>query len=147
MKREDTIDFHFQRNWLKIVRYYNNEASEHGTSMTTGFILLMIDISNGTPSTKLGPMMGMEARSLVRPLKTLEENGLIKRVKDDHDGRLVKIFLTPEGIKARAIAKNTVIQLNTYLIQDIDPKKLEVFFEVMEIMCFKLTELDNQKAA
>ena len=47
--------------------------------MATGFTLLSIDPEKGTPSTALGPKMGMEATSLSRILKTMEEKGLITR--------------------------------------------------------------------
>jgi DNA-binding MarR family transcriptional regulator len=64
--------------WSRISRIYNTEAAKYGGSMAVGQILLNID-PEGTPSTKLGPKMGMESRSLVRTLQTMEEAGLIKR--------------------------------------------------------------------
>ena len=47
--------------------------------MTLGFTLLSIDPKTGTPSTALGPMMGIEATSLSRILKTLEDRDFIVR--------------------------------------------------------------------
>ena len=73
MKPEDTIDFNIRSTWHKIARMYNVQAAEHGVSMATGMVLLNIDLKEGTPSTSLGPKMGMESRSLTRTLKNLEE--------------------------------------------------------------------------
>ncbi len=63
MKPEETVDFHIRWAWAKISRYYNAAASPFGGSMSIGYVLLNVD-KEGTPSTKLGPKMGMESRSL-----------------------------------------------------------------------------------
>ena len=88
MKPEETIDFHIRWAWHSIARMYNLEASKHGSTMSVGQTLLNIDLEEGTPSTKLGPKMGMEPRSLTRTLKTMEEKGLIFRQPDEIDKRI-----------------------------------------------------------
>ncbi|MEL6134119.1 MAG: MarR family transcriptional regulator, partial [Bacteroidota bacterium] len=73
---------------------YNAEANLGDITTNIGFVLLHIDEENGTPATKIAPLMGMEARSLTRMLAKLEERNLIYRVPDEHDRRMVRIFLT-----------------------------------------------------
>ena len=77
MKPKETVDFHIRWSWHNISRMYNLKASDFGGTMAIGYTLLNID-KDGTPSTKLGPKMGMEPRSLTRMIKSLEENGLIE---------------------------------------------------------------------
>ena len=72
--------------------------------MAIGYALLNIE-TEGTPSTKLAPKMGMEPRSLTRMIKSLEEKGLITKETDPTDKRLVKLFLTKQGKKQRKLAK------------------------------------------
>lgn len=129
MKPEQTIDFHLRWLWMKIMRIYNIEASKFGGTMSVGLTLLNID-KEGTPSTKLGPKMGIESRSLTRALKTMEENGLITKSSDPVDGRMVRVFLTDEGEKYRETARNTVLDLNMYLQNNIPEAELETFFKV-----------------
>ena len=129
MKPEETIDFHLRWLWQKIMRLYNAEASKFSGTMSVGYILLNID-KDGTPSTKLGPKMGIESRSLTRTLKTMEEKGLISRTQAENDGRLVLIHLTEEGKKYRDTSREVVLRLNAYLQSKIDPEKLKIFFEV-----------------
>lgn len=131
MKPEETIDFHIRWAWHGIARLYNNEASKHDLTMSTGYVLLSIDHHNGTPSTKLGPMMGMEPRSLVRTLQSMEEDGLIKRKPDKDDKRVVRIYLTEKGKKKRDISKDKVILFNEYIQKKIGKKKLKDFMDVM----------------
>lgn len=131
MKPEETIDFHLRWLWLKIIRIYNSEASKFGGTMSVGYVLLNID-KDGTPSTKLGPKMGIESRSLTRTLKSMEEKNLIFKAPDENDGRIVLVHLTEEGKKYRDTSKEVVVELNKYLQNGIDPKKLQTFFEVAE---------------
>lgn len=132
MKREETIDYHIRATWHAIARLYNQKASDHGATMAIGFVLLNIDVEEGTPATKIAPLMGLEARSLTRLLKTLEERGAIYRQVDANDKRCVRIFLTEEGKKGRERAKETVVRFNQAVRDEIPEKKLEVFFDVIK---------------
>lgn len=110
---------------------YNEVAAGYGATMATGYVLLSIDKEKGTPSTALGPKMGMEATSLSRILKSMEEKALIERKPNPNDGRSVLVFLTPFGIEKREDAKMAVINFNTQVSQRFAPEDLSVFFRVI----------------
>ncbi len=130
MKPEETIDFHIRWAWAKISKSYNIEAQKSGGSMAIGYVLLNID-KEGTPSTKLGPKMGMEPTSLTRLLKSMEEMDLISREVDKSDKRVVRVHLTQKGKKMRSKSKEVVIKFNEHIRDNIDAKKLQTFFEVI----------------
>lgn len=130
MKPEETIDFPIRKVWSRISRLYNSEASKYGGTMAIGQILLSID-PEGTPSTKLGPKMGMESRSLVRTLQTMEEEGLIRRVPCTDDKRIVRIHLTPTGKQMRDVSRNTVIKFNEAVQSRFTASQLNNFRQVM----------------
>ena len=132
MKPEETIDFHIRWAWHGIARMYNLEASKYESTMSVGQTLLSIDMKDGTPSTKLGPKMGMEPRSLTRMLKSMEEKGLIFRKVDKTDKRMVRIHLTAAGIKHRDISRDTVIRFNTALQDKLSPSSLKGFFKTIK---------------
>ncbi|MEX2597696.1 MAG: MarR family transcriptional regulator [Salibacteraceae bacterium] len=132
MKPEDTIDFHIRWAWLKIAKMYNRMGSGFGLSQSMGLVLLSIDPKEGTPSTSLGPMMGMESTSLSRTLKTMQDRGMIKRGKDVQDKRVMRIFLTKEGARLRSMASRTVVEFNEKILNQISPTKLKHFKEVIE---------------
>jgi DNA-binding MarR family transcriptional regulator len=100
--------------------------------MSTGFALLSMDKDKGTPSTSLGPKMGMEATSLTRTLKSMEEKGLIIRKKNPEDGRGVLIYLTDFGKEKRELSKSTVLMFNETVKQHISEEKLQHFIEVAD---------------
>ncbi|HEV8512607.1 MAG TPA: MarR family transcriptional regulator [Cyclobacteriaceae bacterium] len=132
MKREETIDHHVRTTWHGISRYYNQQASKFGGTMSIGFALLTIHGDEGTPATKIAPQMGLEPRSLTRLLKSMEDQKLIVRKDDKSDKRSVRIFLTKEGKKQRENAKNIVIGFNETVQKEISAQKLKVFFEVIQ---------------
>ena len=145
MKPEETIDFHLKSAWQSLSRMYNDLAQSYGGTMATGHVLLSID-SKGTPSTALGPKMGMEATSLSRTLKVLEERQLIERSKHPSDGRVVLIHLTDEGKKMRAHARNAVIEFNSRIQELVAPSDLQAFFRVAQgITEFSATEKKSQR--
>jgi DNA-binding MarR family transcriptional regulator len=130
-KPDFLFDFVVRHSWHRISRMYNQKAAEHDMTMSIGFILMSID-KEGTPSTQLGPKMGMEPTSLSRTLKTMEERGLIFRQEDDMDKRKVLIFLTEEGIAKRKMVKNVVVGFNERIFNKIPKSKMKTFFEVVE---------------
>ena len=131
MKPEETIDFHIRWAWFNISRMYNLEANKYGGSMAIGYTLLNIDTKEGTPSTKLGPKMGMESRSLTRMIKSLEEKGIIYKKVDENDRRMVRLFLTELGKEMRSQAILTVHNFNEKIQREIPKEDLEKTFEVL----------------
>lgn len=130
MHAEETIDYHIRSVWAGIARMYNAEAGKYKGTMSIGYVLLNID-KEGTPSTSLGPKMGMESTSLSRTLKRMEDQGLIIRKKDKRDGRMVRIVLSDLGMEMREKSKQIVLDLNNAVRNEISEPQLENFFEVM----------------
>lgn len=130
--KDKTIDYVLRATWQAVSKMYNEEASKYGASMAIGFTLLSIDKDNGTPSTTLGPKMGIEATSLTRTLKSLEDKGLIYRTPNPLDGRGILIHLTELGKEKRELSKNTVLKFNETVKNKVTAEQLQHFFEVAE---------------
>jgi DNA-binding MarR family transcriptional regulator len=139
MNKEQLFEFHVRNNWFKISRYYNQAAAKYKMTFSWGFILLNVE-KEGTPSTSLGPKMGMEPTSLSRTLKSMEDKGLIFRITDKIDKRKSLVFLTEEGIEKRKVAKQVVLDFNQKLYDRIPKSKVAAFFEVS----YKIDELLNE---
>lgn len=131
MRKEETFDYYLRSIWLKVARVYNIKASAFGQSMSVGFVLLSID-KEGTPSTSLGPKLGMEPTSLSRILKNLETEGLIIRKPDLIDKRVTKVYLTDEGVKKRKIAKEVVLNFNHRVAENFTKKEIKQYKNIME---------------
>jgi MarR family transcriptional regulator, organic hydroperoxide resistance regulator len=132
MRREETVDYNIKAVWHAIARMYNQQASKHDITMSMGFVLLNINSEGGTPATKIAPLMGLEARSLTRLLKSMEEKGLIYREADPSDKRLVRIVLTKLGKVKKERSRETVLRFNQAMQEQIEPEKMSIFFEVLQ---------------
>lgn len=145
--KDKTIDYVLRTTWLAVNKMYNEEAAQFGTTMATGFALLSIDPEKGTPSTSLGPKMGMEATSLSRTLKTMEEKGLIERKPNPEDGRGVLIYLTEFGREKRAFSKDRVLTFNDAIKENVSHDELMNFYKVAEIINNRISnkKIYNQK--
>lgn len=130
--KDKTIDYVLRTTWLTVAKMYNEEAAKFESTMATGFALLSIDPEKGTPSTSLGPKMGMEATSLSRTLKSMEQKGLIERKPNPEDGRGVLIYLTDFGKEKRAYSREKVLTFNETIKNSVTKEKLDNFYEVAE---------------
>ena len=127
--RFDPVEYSLRTSWQSIKKMYNEEAKKYGGTHSIGFALLSIHPKKGTSSTSIGPIMGLEANSLSRLLKTMEINKLIIRKPNPNDGRGIIILLTKEGLKKRDVAKNKVIKFNRLIENSISKKDLTVFLK------------------
>jgi MarR family transcriptional regulator, organic hydroperoxide resistance regulator len=134
MKKEQTIDFNIKIAWHAISRMYSHYGQKFEISPSTGFVLLNIDSNEGTPATKIAPLMGLETRSLTRILKAMESKKWIMRQKDPLDGRSVRIFLTTLGKQKREISRRSVKAFNQHILEKTNSDQLKIFFQVMNVI-------------
>lgn len=132
MKREETIDYHIKAAWHGIARMYNQQALKYNGTMSIGYALLNIPSEKGTAAMKIGPLMGLESRSLTRLINSMEEKGLIYREVDKKDKRSVKVYLTKEGKKMKEKSRETVLRFNEAIQEEVSSQNLNVFFEVIQ---------------
>ncbi len=130
--KDKTIDFCLRYTWQAVIKMYNEQASKYDATMAHAFALLSIDPEEGTPSTALGPRMGMEATSLSRTLKTMEDKKLIVRKPNPADGRSVLIHLTEDGRRKRQYSKDHVLQFNDTIREHVSEEEILGFYKVIE---------------
>ena len=130
MKPEETVDYNIKVAWHAISRMYNIQAAQNDITTSIGFVLLNIDQENGTPATKIAPLLGLETRSLTRILRSMEEKGLIYKQADSVDKRSVRIFLTELGLEKKEVSRQTVRHFNLKIREKIPQSQLDVFFKV-----------------
>ena len=124
------IDFVMRDGWRNIEKMYNNEALKYDVTFSIGFTLISIDPENGSPSTSIGPTMGLESNSISRILNSMENKNLITRRPNPNDGRGIIISLTRLGHKKREIVIQKIRQFKNLLRSRIDPCDLDTFLNV-----------------
>ena len=132
MEPEDTIDYNIRKTWFNITKMYNRTATDYMASTSLAMIVLNIDMIEGTPSTQLGPNMGMESTSLSRSLNKLEKSGYITRKPDPKDKRKSIIHLTKSGLAGREVAKEIVIGFNNKVFSHFNKSEMDTFFKILK---------------
>lgn len=131
MEKKKTLCYHVKASWHTIARMYNSYALEYGSTISVAYVLLNLDTEIGVPSTQIAPSLGMEARSLTRVLKTLEEKKWIVKQTDKNDKRQVNIFLTEEGKLQKKEAKKIVKSFNELIHQEVSDEEIQTFLKVL----------------
>ena len=121
-------------SWIELFKFYNDQASREGGTLSMAFVLLTINEKYGTPVTKIAPRMNMEPNSLSRLLKSLVEKGFIEKRNDKMDKRKVYICLTTSGLKMRNKASNKLFALEKVIKSKIAKKDLKAFFGVLDTL-------------
>jgi DNA-binding MarR family transcriptional regulator len=132
MEPEDTIDYNIRKTWFNITKMYNRTATDYMASTSLAMIVLNIDMIDGTPSTQLGPNMGMESTSLSRSLNKLEKSGYITRKPDPKDKRKSIIHLTKSGLSGREVAKEIVLDFNNKVFSHFNKSEMDTFFNILK---------------
>jgi DNA-binding MarR family transcriptional regulator len=147
MKKEETVDYPIKSAWHAISRMYNQQAAEEGFTTAIGFVLLNINSKEGTPATKIAPLIGLETRSLTRMLKTMEEKALIFKQADPVDKRSVRIFLTEEGKRKKEISVESVRSFNLEVRAELTEEELSSFFGVIAKIQKVIDQLQSKEGA
>ncbi len=131
MKLTQTIEFYIKKTSLALSRMYNELAKEYGLTQTVGYVLMYVH-KEGTPTTHLAQSLGMKESSLTRLLKKMEANGLIQRIKDTQDKRIIRVFLTKKGIEKRRLIKKYVLEFNKEIMEKLGEENLQKFYEILD---------------
>jgi DNA-binding MarR family transcriptional regulator len=143
MNNKETVDYHIKAAWHSLSKMYNQEASKYDMTQSIGYVLLKIE-KEGTPATKIAPLLGMEPTSLSRLLNSMEQKGMIYRQPDENDKRVVRIFLTEYGLQNRKISKQTILKFNDKLLQKVSENDLKTFYRVIAAINDLATEQKSE---
>lgn len=124
-------DFVLRETWKNIEKMYNKEANLYDVTFSISFTLISIDPDIGSPSTSIGPVMGLEANSISRILNSMENKKLIYRKPNPTDGRSIIISLTKSGLKKRKIVIEKIRKFKSIIQNRIDKKDLNSFHKVI----------------
>lgn len=148
MKIQETIDYHIRGTLFAMRRMYNLLAADIGITQGVGYVLINVP-KEGVAATRIAPMMGMGITSLSRLLKTMEDNGLIYRVKDKKDRRVVFIHLTEEGNQLRKKARQVVLDFHNNLTSLLTEEEIKIFTKACKVIkkeaCLEISKITDQE--
>jgi MarR family transcriptional regulator for hemolysin len=100
-------------------RAFNDALATAGGSLPIWLVLSSLRGGARPAQNQLALAMGIEGPTLTRHLDALEEAGLVRRVRDVDDRRVVRVELTPSGEVLHAALLEVVIDFNRRLRQGL----------------------------
>src|SRR5438874_6201687 len=90
----------FNLRWVTraVTQFYDAEMRRHGIRPTQGTILVSLMARDAWKIAELSDWLGMERTTLVRNLRPLQRDGLV-RISGGGRGRLVELAITAKGRK------------------------------------------------
>jgi len=98
------------------------------------FALGLLTNEQDLPIGNLAQRLALDASVVTGIVKRLEQHGLIERVHDRADYRLVRLHLTVEGEEITHALADTVAAFNQRLLQGVSPKAKEMLFQQLALI-------------
>lgn len=95
------------------------------TFMKTFFRLLLIEQYGNPSMSTLGKALNISKNQMTIKMDELYDEGLIERIPDENDRRILRIVLTDEGKKRIKESHETVITDMNQLLSSLDDNELE----------------------
>ena len=106
-------------------RAFNDRLAEAGGSVPVWLILSSLKSNERRTQLDLARAVGIEGPTLTRHLDGLEENGIVRRVRDGSDRRAVRVELTAEGERLFQTLRQAVVAFNRDLTAGLTETELE----------------------
>jgi DNA-binding MarR family transcriptional regulator len=113
---EDSVGYLITRLRASIFAAVDREVSSWGISAAQGSILIYIAHGRGDRAADIARDYDYDTGSMTRMVERLVRKGLLSRVRDDSDRRVVRLRLTPAGVRvADRLPRVAVKVLNDHL--------------------------------
>jgi DNA-binding MarR family transcriptional regulator len=89
----------FRKTFAKLQRVAEDDLRKYGTTPSQFSILLNLSTEESTPMSELSKLSACVNSNITSIIGRMEERGLVKRMQDKKDRRVVRVELTEEGKK------------------------------------------------
>jgi Transcriptional regulators len=102
--------------------------------MKTFFRLLLIEQYGNPSMSTLGKALNISKNQMTVKMDELFDDGLIERVPDENDRRILRIVLTDEGKKRIKESHETVIADMNQLLSPLSPEEVKELSKSIEVI-------------
>jgi DNA-binding MarR family transcriptional regulator len=89
---------------------------------------------DGQTPGEIAGRLGIAGPTAVRMAQRMETRGLLTRLPDERDGRLVRIFLTPSGRRLRGPMEEAFGRLDAHVIATLSPADREELARLLRLV-------------
>jgi DNA-binding MarR family transcriptional regulator len=123
----DKISFHMRRDYNESLRELNLYVGQDN-------LLSRLWLGDGVTQMQLCEHLKCEPPTVTNMVKSLEQNGFIYRKRDEHDARVMRIYLTDKGKELQKPVEFKWKQQQEKLLHSILPEERLILRELMKRM-------------
>ena len=111
-----------------------------GVHIGQNFMLEELWGEDGLTPSELARRMSVEVPTVTRMAQRLETQGLVARIRDTHDKRLLRITLTPAGQKLRVRLPAILDDIAEQGLDGLTPQEREQLIRLLQRIANNMTE-------
>lgn len=120
-------------------RYLNERLSSTGLVGHQFFMLLNLHHQPGMCQDEISDRLSIDKTRIARSATFLEENGYIRRDRDENNRRRYHLYLTQKGEDMIPVIRSVVVDWGKSVTKGIPEEKIDDFIDMLQQM------LDNSK--
>jgi DNA-binding MarR family transcriptional regulator len=106
-------------------------------------VLAALFYRDGISQKEIGVMLNRDRTTMARVISNMEKNKLIRRVSDDEDSRIKRVYLTTRGRSAQKKAVGISGNVYAKALTGIGARHLKICCHVLTIMLTNVSAKDN----
>ena len=115
--------------------FINKGVSKYGIGSGQFMFLLELYIKDGKNQEEIAEALKMDKGTTARALKKLEEEGFVRRIKDENDKRAYKLYLTEKSKEIEENIKGLLYECEKSISKDLSQEEVDTLLTVLKKIC------------
>lgn len=112
----------------------------HGLTAVQYTALTALQRQPGLSSAQLARRSFVSAQTMQEMIVKLERNGLVKRTPCEENRRILRLYLTEQGLAKLAESDHEVDEIETEMLTDLNQAQVETLRRILKICTQRLTK-------
>jgi DNA-binding MarR family transcriptional regulator len=121
----DGLGFMMLRVARSMKRALEIKLSDYGLTSSQFAVLAGLWDSDGISLTELGRRLNFDNPTITGIVDRMEREEFLKRIRDDEDRRVIKVFLTRKGTRLKNVLPALAEEVNSFAVNDLSVKDRE----------------------
>jgi len=123
---------------LTLSALHRRSVSHTGLTVPQSFVLSIVP-SEGVDMSTLALRLGLDNSTVTRLVATLEKKNYLERRREEHDGRVVSVYLTEQGEETVTLLELSEDKLGEIVLESIPEEKRAQLKEILEEFLWNLS--------
>lgn len=131
----DNIGKYISQIYRKGRIFIGKDLDKYNIGQGQFMFLLELYVEDGRSQEELAEVLKIDKGTTARAIKKLEENGFVRREKDDKDKRFNRVYLTQKG---KEIKNNIFFILNKWdkkMSEQLDEEERQLLTKLLKKVC------------